>query len=132
LGFFFFFCKKGFQIFDRETFISPTTTQNYHPFNNQPTHHQNYHYADPNTSTSEPWIDQLLTPEDPQIFDRFLSSSGGLFPGATSGVVPVATSGYCPVATSGVSLDTTSTFDTHVSLQNETIEDGPRGGDGPR
>jgi hypothetical protein len=113
-----------FPIFDSQTYISPTTTQNYHPFNNQPTHHQNYHYTDPDTSTSEPWIDQLLTSEDQPIIDRFLSSGGGLFPGATSG--------HCPGATSGVSLDTTSTFDTYVSLENEPIEDGPRGGDGPR
>jgi hypothetical protein len=114
-----------FPIFNRETYISPTTTQNYHHFNNQPTHHQNYHYTDPNTSTSEPWIDdQLFAPEDQRLLERFLSSSDGVFPGATSD--------YHAGATSGVSLDTTSTFATHVSIDNAPIEDGPRGGDGPR
>jgi hypothetical protein len=102
-------------------------------FDNQPTHHQNYHYPDPDTSTSEPWINQLLTPDDQQayIFDRFLSSGDGIFPGATSGLFPGATSGFCPSATSGLSPDTTSSFATHVSLENEPLEDGPRGGDGP-
>jgi hypothetical protein len=123
-----------FPIFDRETYISPTTTQNYHPFDNQLTHHQNYHYPDPDTSTSEPWINQLLTPDDQQayIFDRFLSSGDGIFPGATSGLFPGATSGFCPSATSGLSPDTTSSFATHISLENEPLADGPRGGNGPR
>jgi hypothetical protein len=120
-----------FPIFDSQTYISPTT-QNYHPFNNQTTHNQNYHYTHPDTSTPDQWINQLLTSEDQHLIDRFLSSTGGVFPGATSGLFPVATSGYCAGATSGISLDTTSTLATHVSIENEPIEDEQRGRDGPR
>ncbi|KAK2451085.1 hypothetical protein QL285_010167 [Trifolium repens] len=100
--------------------------------NNQPTHNQNYHYTHPDTSTPDQWINQLLTSEDQPLIDRFLSSAGGVFPGATSGLFPVATSGYCAGATSGISLDTTSTLATHVSIENEPIEDEQRGRDGPR